>query len=61
LVHIKDPKTSDPSPAIAMLPISSNEALVMGPLNRLGETVHYRIVDGQPRIEFSGYVLVRRP
>ncbi|MFM2450323.1 MAG: hypothetical protein RIS44_2773 [Pseudomonadota bacterium] len=61
VVHIKDPKTSEPSPAIAMLPISANEALVMGSLNGLGETARYEVVDGQPRIEFSGYVLVRRP
>ena len=61
LVHIKDPKTSDPSPAMAMLPISANEALVMGSLNGLGETARYEVVDGQPRIEFSGYVLARRP
>ena len=60
LVHITDPKTSDPMPAMPMLPISANEALVMGPMNGLGETARYAMVDGQPRIEFAGYVLRRR-
>jgi hypothetical protein len=61
LVHIKESKTSGPSVAMPMLPISAHEALVLGPLNGLGETARYHVVDGQPRIEFSGYVMKRRP
>jgi CubicO group peptidase (beta-lactamase class C family) len=61
LVHIKESKSFGPSVAMPLLPISAHEALVMGPLNGLGETARYHVVDGQPRIEFSGYVLTRRP
>jgi hypothetical protein len=43
-----------------LLPVSTTEAVVMGPLNGLGETARYSVENGQPRIEFSGYVLGRR-
>lgn len=47
------------APASPLLPISATEALVTGPLNGWGETARYSVVEGEPQIEFSGYVLRR--
>jgi hypothetical protein len=60
LAHIKDPKNPGSAVALPLLPISANEAVMTGPLNGWGETARLRLVDGQPRVEFSGYVLVRK-
>jgi CubicO group peptidase (beta-lactamase class C family) len=59
LARIKDFETAGLPPAMPLLPISATEALVMGPLNGLGETARYSVVEGESRIEFSGYVLRR--
>lgn len=61
LVRTKNFEAAGLAAAIALLPISETEALVMGPLNGWGETARYAVVQGQPQIEFSGYVLRRRP
>jgi CubicO group peptidase (beta-lactamase class C family) len=59
LARIKDFEAAGLPPAMPLLPISATEALVMGPLNGLGETARYSVVEGESRIEFSGYVLRR--
>jgi CubicO group peptidase (beta-lactamase class C family) len=59
LARTKDFEAAGLALSMPLLPISATEALLTGPLNGWGETARYSVVEGEPRIEFSGYVLRR--
>lgn len=59
LVHLKDASGGVQDASLPLLPVADGEWVMTGHLNGFGGVVRPRMVDGQPQIEFSGYVLRR--
>ncbi len=59
LVRLKDASGGVPDAPLPLLPVADGEWVMTGNLNGFGGVVRPRMVDGQPQIDFSGYVLRR--
>jgi len=57
LVEITPVKNPSEKVRIPLMPISTNEALILGMLNDGGDTVRIVKVDGEERLLYSGYLL----